>query len=154
MGACQGDVTFLPVARWQREFYAKVKSDPVLQHYPVFHSSEAGGSEPDNVGLQFLTIPSGAGTLMPDGTRYADYANVHNYICRRPAIIDNMACRHFQRGKQIQGAVAFVGALEPPSQSSHCRSARNQYAVPRPGCWASRPRSGPGHGAGDAGRGR
>ncbi len=87
----KGDATFLPVARWQREFYAKVKSDPVLQHYPVFHSSEAGGSEPDNVGLQFLTIPTGAGTLMPDGTRYADYANVHNYICRRPAIIDNMA---------------------------------------------------------------
>ena len=87
----KGDATFIPVANWQREFYAKVKSDPVLQHYPVFHSSEAGGSEPDNVGLQFLTIPTDAGALMPAGTRYADYANVHNYICRRPAMIDNMA---------------------------------------------------------------
>ena len=28
---------------------------------------------------------------MPDGTKFADYANVHNYICRRPSIIDNMA---------------------------------------------------------------
>jgi hypothetical protein len=83
--------TFLPVAKWQATFYAAVKSDPVLKDYPVFHSSEAGGSEPDNVGLQFLTIPSGANTLMPDGTKYADYANVHNYICRQPKIIDNMA---------------------------------------------------------------
>jgi hypothetical protein len=87
----QADSTFIPVANWQRDFYSKVKSDPVLKRYPVFHSSEAGGSEPDNVGLQYLTIPAGAGTRMPDGTRYADYANVHNYICRRPGIIDNMA---------------------------------------------------------------
>ncbi|HEX3717909.1 MAG TPA: hypothetical protein VH595_08070 [Verrucomicrobiae bacterium] len=30
--------------------------------------------------MQFLTIPPGAETVMPSGTRYADYANVHNYI--------------------------------------------------------------------------
>jgi hypothetical protein len=87
----QATVTFIPVANWQRAFYEQVKSDPVLKDYPVFHASEAGGSEPDNVGLQFLTIPADANTLMPVGTKYADYANVHNYICRRPSIIDNMA---------------------------------------------------------------
>jgi hypothetical protein len=87
----KADETFLPVAKWQQAFYARAKADPVLKGYPVFHSSEAGGSEPDNVGLQFLAIPEGAGTLMPDGTKYADFANVHNYICRKPAIIDNMA---------------------------------------------------------------
>ncbi|MCI0601319.1 MAG: glycosyl hydrolase [Beijerinckiaceae bacterium] len=72
--------TFLPVAKFQRDLYAAVKSNPRLRNYPVFHSSEAGGAEPNNVGLQFLTIPSGAGTIMPAGTKYADYANVHNYI--------------------------------------------------------------------------
>ena len=87
----QANATFLPVARWQRAFYSQVKGDPVLKDYPVFHASEAGGAEPDNVGLQFLTIPADANTLMPAGTKYADYANVHNYICRRPGIIDNMA---------------------------------------------------------------
>ena len=87
----QGDGTFVPVANWQRAFYGQAKSDPVLRRYPVFHSSEAGGSEPDNVGLQFLVIPAGANTLLPAGTRYADFANVHNYICRKPGIIDNMA---------------------------------------------------------------
>ncbi len=87
----QATVTFIPVANWQRAFYEQVKNDPVLKGYPVFHASEAGGSEPDNVGLQFLTIPADANTLMPAGTKYADYANVHNYICRRPSIIDNMA---------------------------------------------------------------
>jgi hypothetical protein len=87
----RSDSTFLPVANWQRACYDKVKSDPVPKDYPVFHSSEAGGSEPDNVGLQFLTILTGAGALMPAGTRYADYANVHDWICRQPTIIDNMA---------------------------------------------------------------
>jgi hypothetical protein len=30
--------------------------------------------------LQFLTIPKGAGLSMPDGTKYADFANTHNYL--------------------------------------------------------------------------
>jgi hypothetical protein len=43
------------------------------------------------VGLQFLTIPDGAGTLMPDGTKYADYANCHNYMTHPswPGLHDN-----------------------------------------------------------------
>jgi hypothetical protein len=60
--------------------YAAVKADAKLAGYPVFASSAAGGAEPDNQGLQFLTIPTGAGALMPDHTVYADYANVHNYV--------------------------------------------------------------------------
>ena len=39
-----------------------------------------GGAEVQNVGLQFLTIPAGATTVMPIGTQYADYANAHNYV--------------------------------------------------------------------------
>lgn len=71
--------TWLPVAKLQRDLYKEVKSDPQLKKYPVWSLSE-NGAEVDNVGLQFLTIPPGAGTLMPEGTKYADYANVHNYI--------------------------------------------------------------------------
>jgi hypothetical protein len=70
--------TWLPVAKLQSELYSAVKSDPALQQYPVWSISE-GGAETDNVGLQFLTIPPGADTVMPAGTKYADYANVHNY---------------------------------------------------------------------------
>ena len=69
----------MAVAKLQRDLYQAVKSDPVLAKYPVWSISEPG-AERDNVGLQFLTIPPGAQTLMPDGTKYADYANVHNYI--------------------------------------------------------------------------
>jgi len=72
--------TYLPVAQFQRDLYQAVKADATLKNYPVFHTSEGGGAEADNVGLQFLTIPTGAGTLMPDGTVYADYANCHNYM--------------------------------------------------------------------------
>lgn len=73
--------TFVPVAELQRDLYSAVHADAALAGIPVFHTSEAGGSEPDNVGLQYLTIPTGAGIAMPDGTQYADYANTHNYVC-------------------------------------------------------------------------
>ncbi|MGA2557836.1 MAG: glycosyl hydrolase [Verrucomicrobiota bacterium] len=72
--------TWLPVAEFQRDLYRAVKSDAVLKNYPVFGSSEMG-AEIDDVGLQYLTIPAGANCLMPDGTPYADFANVHNYVC-------------------------------------------------------------------------
>jgi hypothetical protein len=80
-GATSSDKTSLPIARFQADLYAAVKADAKLAGIRVFHSSEAGGSQPDNCGLQFLTIPEGAGALLPDGTKYADYANPHNYVC-------------------------------------------------------------------------
>ena len=84
--------TFVPVAHLQRDLYAAVKAEPTLAGLPVFHASEAGGSEPDNVGLQFLTIPAGANIAMPDGTQYADYANTHNYVCGHSSqLVDNVA---------------------------------------------------------------
>jgi hypothetical protein len=73
------NLSWLPVAKLQRDLYKAVKSDPVLRNHPVWSISE-NGAETDNVGLQFLTIPDRAGALMPDGTVYADYANCHNYI--------------------------------------------------------------------------
>lgn len=80
-GQTSSNTTSLPIAKYQRDLYAAVKAEPTLSDVPVFHSSESGGSEPDNCGLQFLTIPDGAGCLMPDGTVFADYANTHNYVC-------------------------------------------------------------------------
>jgi hypothetical protein len=71
--------SWLAVAKLQEDLYKAVKADAVLKKYPVWSISE-GGAERDNVGLQFLTIPEGAGTVSPAGTRFADYANVHNYI--------------------------------------------------------------------------
>jgi len=84
------DKSWLPVARLQRDLYKGVKSDPVLRHYPVWNITESG-AQTDNVGLQFLTIPDGADTLMPAGTIYADSANCHNYITHPswPGLHDN-----------------------------------------------------------------
>jgi hypothetical protein len=83
--------SWAPVAQFQEALYGAVKSDPNLQKYPVFAVSEAG-AEIDNVGLQFLTIPTGAGATFPDGTRYADYANTHNYVTsNKKMYIDNQA---------------------------------------------------------------
>jgi hypothetical protein len=83
--------SWIPVANFQRDIYSNVKADVSLKAYPVFHVSE-GGAEIDNVGLQWLTIPAGAGTVMPIGTKYADFANPHNYVignCHK--YIDNQA---------------------------------------------------------------
>jgi hypothetical protein len=84
-------LSWLPVAKLQSDLYKAVKSDPALKNYPVWSITE-NGAETDNVGLQYLTIPNGAGTLMPDGTQYADFANVHNYIGHPslPNLVDNL----------------------------------------------------------------
>ena len=60
-----GAGSWAPVAQFQEALYRAVKSDPDLQNYPVFAVSEAG-AETDNVGLQFLTIPTGAGATFPE----------------------------------------------------------------------------------------
>jgi hypothetical protein len=86
-----GTESWLPVAQLQRDLSSAVKNDPELKQYPVFHVSEAG-AETDNVGLQFLKIPAGAETLLPDGTQFADYANAHNYVSGvRTEYLDNQA---------------------------------------------------------------
>lgn len=84
--------SWLPVAKLQAELYRTVKSNSILKNYPVFHIGGESGAQTDNAGLQYLTIPDNAGTLMPAGTIFADYANVHNYFCH-PSIgglIDNL----------------------------------------------------------------
>jgi hypothetical protein len=84
------DDSWMAVAELQRDLYAAVKADPMLARHPVWSISEPG-AERDNVGLQFLEIPPDAGTLMPAGTKYAEYANVHNYIYHphSPDPVDN-----------------------------------------------------------------
>lgn len=74
-----GRSSWVPLAKLHADLYHAVKSDPDLASYAVWSLSEPGAQR-DNAGLQFLTIPEGANTLMPAGTRYADYANVHNYL--------------------------------------------------------------------------
>jgi hypothetical protein len=86
-----GTDSWLPVAALQQDLYSVVKSDPNLKGYPVFHVSEAG-AETDNAGLQFLTIPAAASTLLPAGTRFADFANAHNYVSGHGKVyVDNQA---------------------------------------------------------------
>jgi hypothetical protein len=74
-----GLLSWRSVAALQRDLYQAVKSSPALKDYPVWHVSEVG-AEQDNVGLQYLRVPAGADALMPDGTRYSDFANCHNYL--------------------------------------------------------------------------
>jgi hypothetical protein len=79
-GAAGNPTTLLPAAQFLRDYYTAIKADPVLNPIPVW-TVTLGGSEPDNVGLQYLKIPAPlpTGVLMPSGTIYADTANVHIY---------------------------------------------------------------------------
>ena len=85
-----GSKSWKAVAALQQDVYFAVKSDPILKTVPVWGPSEVGAMV-DNVGLQFLVVPQGAGTLVPAGTRYADAVNVHNYIYHpnSPGVEDN-----------------------------------------------------------------
>jgi hypothetical protein len=74
-----GNGSFLPCAQFQRALYSMVHRDPKLAGIPVWGMTDVG-AEPDNVGLQWLKIPAGSKALMPDGTQFADVANVHNYV--------------------------------------------------------------------------
>jgi hypothetical protein len=89
---CGHGGTYQGCAYWQRDLYSTIKADPQLSGYPVWAETEPG-AEPDNMGLQFLTIPIGKGAAMPDGTKYADAMNLHNYVkcngCGAP--YDNVA---------------------------------------------------------------
>jgi hypothetical protein len=89
---CSQSTSFAPCAEYQISLYQAVKNDPKLAGMPVWAETEPG-SEPDNQGLQYLTIPSGAGALQPDGTVFADVANLHNYVRGngQNAIVDNQA---------------------------------------------------------------
>lgn len=86
------DKSWLPVAKLQSDLYKAVKTDSLLKNIPVWSLSE-NGAQTDNTGLQFLTIPENANTLMPAGTKYADFANCHNYICHPswPGLHNNQA---------------------------------------------------------------
>jgi hypothetical protein len=110
------DHSWMAVAKLQRDMYQAVKSDPVLRKYPVWSISEPGAQR-DNVGLQFLTIPTGAETLMPDGTKYADYANLHNYIYhpRSPWPTDNQIP---EPPDNVQVAMQKLAATRPFGTSS------------------------------------
>ena len=70
------------MAALQRDLYKAVHGDPTLKDLPLWGVSECG-AEGDDVGLQFLRAP--------DGTRYADFANVHNYVYHpnSPGVEDN-----------------------------------------------------------------
>jgi hypothetical protein len=86
-----GQGSWASVAQLQADLYRTVKSNADLRNYPVFAVSEAG-AETDNVGLQFLTIPNGAGTSFPEETHFADYANPHNYVSStRKIYVNNQA---------------------------------------------------------------
>jgi hypothetical protein len=89
---CSTSGSFAPCARYMADEYAMVKGDPKLAKYAVVDLTEPG-AEPDNTGLQFLTIPSGQDTLMPGGTNFADVANLHNYVMGngQTAVTDNQA---------------------------------------------------------------
>ncbi len=107
------DLSWLPVAKIQRDLYERAKTDPILKTCPVWTISE-GGAQTDNVGLQFLTIPEGADTLMPAGTRYADLANCHNYITHPswPGLHDNQTWISADPGKacRVDGLYGNYGS--------------------------------------------
>lgn len=89
-----GDISWLPVMKYQRDLYKAIKNDSVLKYYPVWMFTD-NGAEFDNAGAQFITIPKGSGALMPEGTQLAEYATLHNYFSHSTygSLVDNITWR-------------------------------------------------------------
>jgi hypothetical protein len=109
-----GNGTFLPCAQFQSALYSMVHSDPKLAGIQVWGMTDVG-AEPDNVGLQWLKIPSHSSALLPDGTKFADVANTHNYVQGRGAaghtLEDNQAfwAESVERGGNCPGCFDVYG---------------------------------------------
>jgi hypothetical protein len=73
--------TWIPVARYQRDLYVAVKADPIVKDVPVWTLSSTG-AELDNVGLQYIHVPSDAEEVDSEflGATFSDYATCHNYF--------------------------------------------------------------------------
>ncbi len=93
--------SFLPVANFQKDWYAAIKTDSALRNVPVW-SVTGTGREEDNAGLQFLEVPDNANTIMPAGIRFSDALNMHVYTVfyNSPASVDP-AGNHFD--EQLTG---------------------------------------------------
>jgi hypothetical protein len=80
---CSLSTSFAPCAQYQRDLYKAIKNDPKLGQKPVWSLTEPG-SEPDNQGLQYLTIPSRAGILQPPTctTTYAAMVRTRSRITK------------------------------------------------------------------------
>ncbi len=105
---CNSGGTWAGCAYQMADLYTALQRDPLLANLPLFDLTEPG-AENDNVGLQFLTIPSGAGTSFPTGTNFAQYASLHNYVmCNGcSGVVDNQAWK-----AEDTGAGGSVGSWD------------------------------------------
>lgn len=94
-------LSWLPVVKYQRDLYKVLKSNSVLRKYPVFMHTD-NGAETDNAGAQFIHIPGGSNILSPDGSQFADYANMHNYFSHDTygTLVDNITWRAASANKE------------------------------------------------------
>ena len=90
----EGPNPIAPLARYQRDFYAKIKADPVLKDYPVWSMTDVGAMW-ENCGLHFLTVPENAEGVDPEflGVTFADVAACHNYFSGIQARTNNQTWR-------------------------------------------------------------
>jgi hypothetical protein len=72
--------TWQGVSQWQNGWYTAVRADSKLNGVPV-STPTLVGAEPNNWGLQYLTVPAGppTGVLAAAGLQYADIFNFHLY---------------------------------------------------------------------------
>jgi hypothetical protein len=88
-----------------------VHNDPKLAGIKMWGMTDVG-AEPDNVGLQWLKIPSGSNALMPDGTQYADVANTHNYVQGHGAVTHTLEDNQVFWAESIDRGGACAGCFD------------------------------------------
>jgi hypothetical protein len=92
--ACNGN-TYVGCASYMTALYNLLHSDPSLPAGMQLWGMTDVGYEPENDGLQFLTVPANSGSLAATGTIFADVATTHNYVqgngSAGVSLVDNQA---------------------------------------------------------------
>lgn len=106
-GTGGGGSAWTCVATADNAYYTAIKADSQVGTLPAW-SATTIGSETPNVGLQFLTIPTGTAATFPAGTKYADAYNIQIFPFFQTAVglIDPTALAHDQL--QFQLGADFV----------------------------------------------
>lgn len=106
-GTGGGGSAWTCVATADNAYYTAIKADSQVGTLPTW-SATTIGSETPNVGMQFLTIPTGTAATFPAGTKYADAYNIQIFPFFQTAVglIDPSATAHDQL--QFQLTADFV----------------------------------------------
>lgn len=114
-GTGGGGSAWTCVATADAAYYTAIKGDTQVGTLPTWSATDIG-SETPNVGMQYLTIPTGTAATFPAGTNYANAYNIHIFPFFQTAVglIDPSAAAPDQMQFQLSADFVTTSAHSYP----------------------------------------